>query len=92
MGGLFLFAAIRWARRQPIAVRLAGTPFALLFVAFGICHIAKGVGHPLMSEETNGFVFIIGALVCLAFALIFGFIEWRRSRKRPATSPHSTPR
>ena len=84
MGGLFLLAAIFWKRRQSIAARLAGAPFALLFVAFGICHIAKGIGHPLMSKETNGVVFIIGALVCLAFALIFWLIEWRLSRKRPS--------
>jgi hypothetical protein len=92
MGGLFLLAAIFWTRRQSIPARLAGTPFALFFVAFGICHIAKGLGHPLMSKETNGMVFVIGALVCLALALIFGLIARLRSRKLPTTSLHSTPR
>jgi hypothetical protein len=90
MGGVTLIAAIRRARRPTIAVGLSAIPFALFFVAFGICHVAKGLGHPLMSKETNGVVFIISGLVCLAFTLIFGLIEWLRSRKRAGISLRST--
>lgn len=92
VGGLMLLDAICWARRQSLAARFTGTPIALLFIAFGICHIAKGLGHPLMSKETNGVVFIIGALVCLVSAFVFGLIDRQRSRKRPTTSLHSTGR
>jgi hypothetical protein len=87
-----LIAAIRWTRRERNSMWLVATLFSLMFLALGICHIAKGVRHPLMSDTTHEVVFLVAALVCTVAALVHGVVEWLRPKPGPTTPLHSTRR
>lgn len=43
--------------------------WGLCWSAFGIFHIAKGLRHPLLSEDANGIIFLISGIVCMVTLL-----------------------
>ena len=92
VAGLVLAGAIWWTRQQRNSMRLVAALFSLMFLALGICHIARGLRHPLMSEATHEVVFTVAALVCMVAALIHGVSEWLKRKAGPTTPLHSTRR
>jgi uncharacterized membrane protein HdeD (DUF308 family) len=92
VAGLVLAAAICWTRHQRNSMRLVAALFSLMFLALGVCHMATGLQHPLMSEATHEVVFTVAALVCVVAALMHGVIEWLKPNPGPTTPLHSTRR
>jgi len=92
VAGLVLAAAVWWTRQQRNSLRLLAALFSLMFLALGICHIATGFQHPLMSEATHEIVFTVAALVCMVAALIHIVVEWLKPKAGPTTPLHSTRR
>jgi len=73
IGAFFIFGAIKTIADKR---RLQGFCIAVWggwALTFGVLHIAKGLGHPFMTDETQGTVFLIGTPICM-IALI-GFAD-----------------